>query len=214
MSPKDADGMVNSLGPVWFGSTLFAQACLKTLNHYSIYIATRQGKRPPPHTLVFDFCKKALSLYCKLLDWSHFPYYYKMFLRKYFTSFIHATNNLQKFIISSWEQHPINIQYPDWHTRRSTYTLCYVDRHTVCQLTYCMSIEIHDVYVDWQIDIQYVNQHIICQLRYCMSIGCCAQLIRNQETYCYISFFSLRPLVEPEISISLLKGIHECPQRL
>ena len=28
MSPNDADGMANSVGAVWSGSALFAQACL------------------------------------------------------------------------------------------------------------------------------------------------------------------------------------------
>ena len=38
----------------------------------------------------------------------------------------------------------------------------YVDRHTVCQLTYCMSIEIHQC--------MYADRHTVCWLTYSISI--------------------------------------------
>ena len=77
----------------------------------------------------------------------------------------------------------IDIQYVNQHTHtmyvdRDTvcqsaysmsigiYALMYLDRHTVCQLTYSMSI-----------DTLYVDGHIICKSRYCMSIGSCSQLV-------------------------------------
>ena len=41
------------------------------------------------------------------------------------------------------------------------HALMYLDRHTVCQLTYSMSIDIHGVYVD---------RHTVCRSTYYMSI--------------------------------------------
>ena len=41
------------------------------------------------------------------------------------------------------------------------HALMYLERHTVCQLTYSMSIDIHGVYVD---------RHTVCRLTFYMSI--------------------------------------------
>ena len=54
------------------------------------------------------------------------------------------------------------------HACRSTYNIYSISidiRHTVSRLTYSISIDIHGVYV---------NRDTVGQSRYCMSIGCCA----------------------------------------
>ena len=69
----------------------------------------------------------------------------------------------------------IDIQFVDQHTLhvcRSRYCVSigihalmymYLDRRTVCQLTYSMSIDIHAVYM-------YVDRHTVCRSTHYMSI--------------------------------------------
>ena len=75
----------------------------------------------------------------------------------------------------------IEILYVNQHSvSQSAHALMYLDRHTVCQLTYSMSIDIHGVYVD---------QHTVCRSTYYMSIEILyvdrqlQQYYRNKSNY-------------------------------